>query len=123
MIDGHHIIHTKAHYTISPEARQLRNEPSLIPRIDRDAHNELHANCPAVPLLGYHTLNRVVKDFYPQRTTLASIDDLLFAIENAARHEKAHPIESKLAFLAIEAIELQVPYIREGLVLPELRVV
>lgn len=119
MFDGHHIFNTKGQWTSSAEAASLRNQPSLIPKIDREVHNELHANCPAVPLLGYHALMRVNKEFYPQRNTLDSIDDLLLAINSAAKHEKAHHIERSLAQLAAHAIELQIPFIREGLIRPE----
>lgn len=123
--DLHHILNTRAHWLSSNEAKQLRNEKSLVPRIYRCIHNDLHAECPAVPLLGYHTLRRTLNEFYPQRETLPSIDNLLFAIDLAADHPKAHPIERQLASLAMQAIELQKPFIREGLVVPErhLRVV
>lgn len=113
--DGHHILHNRQEWSLRPEAQYIREHPSLIPRIPREVHEELHKACPPVPLLGFYALKRTVKMWTPDNFTLASIDNLQFAIEDAAKHEKSHEIESQLAYLAIEALELQKPFIREGL--------
>ena len=115
MIQKHHVLHARRHWNSTEEAQYLRRIPQLIPPIEQEWHSELHKNCPAVPLLGYHTLKRVAADFLPQRMPLDSIADLLIAIDTASRHHKVHPIERELAGLAIEAIELQIPYIEQGI--------
>lgn len=115
MRDKHHILYERRPWTHRREAEQLREMPSLIPSIDREAHNELHRHCPPVPLLGYHALLRTLSTYEPSDDPLGSIGRLQLAMESAAEHPKAHPIERQLAYLAIHAVDLQVPYIKEGL--------
>lgn len=116
--DKHHIMHFRQEWTLRPEARVIREHPSLVPLIDREVHEDLHANCPSVPALGYQTLIRVAKNWYPQRDTVASMNDLQYAIGKASEHPLIHPLERQLAQLAVEAIGLQRPYIEEGLIVP-----
>lgn len=117
MSTAHHILHNRREWTLRPEARKLRETPSLVPVLGYWAiHQELHANCPPVPCLGYNGLLAVYKEFKPTNDTFTSMDNLLFAIETASKHPKAHPVERELALLAMEAIDLQRPYIREGIV-------
>lgn len=115
MMDRHHILHFKPEWTLRPQAKLLRDTPTLIPRIDREVHNEIHRNAPGVPPLGHYALQRIVSDFYPQRTTLATLDDLMLAIENSTRTPKAHPIEIQMAELAVQALDIQRPFLREAL--------
>ena len=110
--DGHHILHHKQVWSLRPQARQLRETPSLIPRIDRDTHEAIHASCPPIPLLGYQALSRTLSRFDPTQDTLQTMGRLQSAIEYSVRHPKAHPIEKELAQLAIMAIDLQKPYLR-----------
>lgn len=116
MRDGHHILHHRQEWSLRPYARQLRETPSLIPRIDRDAHESLHANCPPVPLLGHYALMGTVARFQPTGDTLRDISGLQSAMEQATRSSRFHPIERDLAGLAIEALDLQIPFIKEGLI-------
>jgi len=112
--DGHHVIFNRQEWNLRPEAQAIREHPSLIPRLDRAVHEELHRECPPVPLLGFYALKRTLKEWYPQRDTLESMDSLLFAMDLAAQSEKAHLIESELVRLAMQAVELQKPFIKEG---------
>lgn len=114
MRDKHHILHSRQEWRLRSESRQLREHPSLVPTIDRELHNEIHRECPPVPLLGYHALRSTLELWTPRRDTLQSIDNLLFAISETNRHPRAHPIERELGMLAMEAIELQKPFIRSG---------
>lgn len=114
--DGHHLFHTKRDWQSRPEARRIRETPELIVRMDRERHNELHSKCPAVPLLGYHALVRVNSDFEPvPGDTLATIDNVLLAMDKASKHPKAHYIERASTALSIWALELQLPHVREAL--------
>lgn len=111
MKDGHHIIHPRQEYSLRPEARALReNFQTLIPRIERSEHNETHANCPAIPLLGHQALLRTLAHFQEGDTTLQSMDNLMNSMEFAAKHPKAHEVEKRLAELAVWAVDLQKPY-------------
>lgn len=112
---GHHIIHHKAEWSLRPEAKAIRETPSLIVPMERSLHNEIHSNVPAVPLLGYHALMRTSSNFEPIRgDSLKTIENLMAAIETSASHPKAHVIEKHLADLAIWAIDLQRPFIGEA---------
>lgn len=115
MRDRHHILHSKQEWSLRPYARQLRGTPSLIPTLERDAHEALHRNCPPVPLLGQWALQGTVMRFTPSGDTFKDIDHLLSCIERATRGERFHPLERELAGLAIEAVDLQRPYLREGM--------
>ena len=112
--DAHHIIHPRQEWSLRPEAKAIRNTPSLIPELDRSVHNELHRSCPPVPLLGYHALTRVASDLYPTRGTISTMYNLMSAIENSGYHPKVHPIERELGLLAIEAIDLQRQFLIEN---------
>lgn len=87
----------------------------MIPDIWQEVHTELHNACPPVPLLGYHALNRTVKLWYPHKQPVDSMMSLMDAIHDASEHPAAHPIERDLAHLAINAIQLQIPFIKEGI--------
>ena len=113
--DRHHILHNRQEWSLRDEALKLRETPSIVPRISREDHNTIHSNCPAVPLLGFNALQRVLKIWEPDVDTLKSVDGLMSAIEQAGRHEKAHPIETELAQLAVNAIDLQRPFLRQAL--------
>lgn len=114
MMSKHHILHERASWSARPEFKQLRGTPSLIPRIDRDVHDALHAHCPAVPILGSHAMRRVNMLFEPTGDTFEDIDGLSRAFDKATKHPRAHQLERDLAGLAIETMRLQIPYIREG---------
>lgn len=111
----HHIMHEGWAWTARPDAKRLRDTQSLIPRIPRDVHNELHAHCPHVPLLGSYALRSINSIFVPTGDTLKDMDEIMSCIERASRNPRAHMVERDLAGLAIEAIDLQRPYIKKGL--------
>src|SRR4051812_45788791 len=112
--DKHHVLHHRQEWTLRPEAERLRETRTLMPSIERSVHNEIHATCPPIPLLGYHALRMVNSRFEEGRTTIESMDNLMFAIETSARHPRAHPLELDLADLAIHAIDLQRPLLAEA---------
>lgn len=112
--DSHHVLHNKQEWSLRPDAKALREHPSLLVRLDRSEHNEIHRECPAVPLLGYHALQRTLSFYEPGHNTIQSVDNLMKAMEHAANHPKAHIIEKHLAELAIWSIDLQKPFIAEA---------
>lgn len=114
MRDRHHILHNRQEWTLRPQAERLRETPQLVPLIDREVHEEIHRECPVVPLLGYHALNRVNGVFRPVKfDTLKTIDNLLLSIDYAVDHPKAHPLERQLGQLVIATIETQRPFIAD----------
>lgn len=116
-LSRHHVMHEATAWSSRDEAQRIRTTQSLIPRIDRDAHNHLHDVCPHVPLLGSYALRSVAQSFgNGGRNTLESIDLLMLSIEEAIRHPKAHLLEKQLGQLTIAALELQVPILREAVI-------
>ena len=109
--DDHHILHNRQEWELRPNAKRLRQTPSLIARLERPLHDEIHRECPPVPLLGHYALERTVRLFEAGSTTLESMDNLMLAIEQSSQHPKAHDIEKHLAELAVWAIDLQRPFI------------
>ena len=109
MIDRHHPINTRAHWTSSKDAEALR-EKYLYP-LDRKVHEELHRECAPVPLLGFHAVRHVLGSVYPRGNPQRDLDQLCRAIERAGQHPRSHPLEAKLGSLAIEAIQAQIPYL------------
>ncbi len=114
MNNRHHILFDRRSWELRAESKYLREQPSLIPLMDMDIHSELHQNCPPVPMLGYYALNSIVSNFHPHSNTLISMDRLMGAMEQSTRHKNTHPIERELAALAIEAVELQRYFIKDG---------
>lgn len=113
--DRHHILFDRVAWTQRPESKVLRRSESLIVTLDRDTHNELHKHCPSIPALGFYALQRVNRDFEPvYNDKLASVDNLMLAIEESAKHPKTHEIERRLAGLAVWALDLQRPFIVES---------
>jgi len=112
--DKHHLLFTEQHWSSNKTAQALRTQQSLIIRLSREVHEENHRQNPAVPLLGYYTLSRTLSMYEPEKTPLASAESLMTAIEIAANHPRAHDIEKNLAELAIWAIDLQRPFIKNS---------
>lgn len=114
--DKHHILFNRQEWTLRPDGERLRETKSLMPLMDRDVHNELHRNVPTVPLLGHVALYRVARDFKPTGDTFESMDRLMSAIEAAGRNPKSHPFEREIGALTVRAIDMQRPYIKEGII-------
>lgn len=110
--DKHHILHNRVEWTARPQAAALRERPELIPKIDRDVHDELHRIAPPVPLLGYYALMSVQSLYEPTGDTLGSLDNLMAAIDDAGKHRKAHRVERGMAELAVEALSIQKAILR-----------
>lgn len=88
----------------------------MIVKMPRPLHVELHTQCPPVPMLGFHALQNTLKLWTPDSAdNLKTLDSLCSSIDIAAQHERSHPIEREAAFLTIEALELQRPFIKEAL--------
>lgn len=114
MNDRHHILFEKRMWTVRPEARRLRETPSLIPNIPRELHEYIHRNSPIVPVMGYHALRQINGLFVPTRDTLRDIDGLSLSIERAVDNERMHPVERQIGHLAVEAIQTQKHLLIDG---------
>ena len=111
--DDHHIVHNRQEWELRPEGKLIRQTPSLIVHIPRSEHDYIHANSPAIPLLGIHALQRTANFFRPSGDTLTDISRLQSSIERAVKHPKSHEIETRLGHLAIESLDIQRLLIKE----------
>lgn len=115
MINRHHIMFNRREHEARGEYMAIREMPGLIPPIDVEAHNELHANVSFVPTIGYYAAVRVLAEYNDSQDYLQNVDNLLFALDRAANAKKAKTIERDLCRLAIKAVDMQRPFIKEGL--------
>jgi len=91
----------------------------LVALMGADPHRELHANTPGVPPLDIFAQQRLANIYKPSQDVLLNMELYMRAIEKAMASPKAHSIERQVASLAIHAIDLQRPYVREGLIIVE----
>ena len=85
----------------------------------RDPHDALHDAVPYVPTLGRHLMALVNRDLLVVRGDyIRSIESLMFEIEDKTKDRRVSELEAGVANLAVHALELQLPFIREGLIRP-----
>lgn len=115
MIDRHHLLFSDRRWSSDDQALALRSDHTLIPRLDRGVHEALHRECAEVPLLGHLALMYVNDSFVGDNNPLKSLDNLSQAIEASAQRPNMHLIDRELAYLAAYSLQMQKPFIREGL--------
>ena len=98
--------------------KRIRCELLRTALMDIDVHEELHRKVSFVPMPGRHFLHRVEANFIDDPNPIKRIGNFLIASEHALIHPQMTYIETDCAELMIEAISLQLPYIREGLINP-----
>jgi len=115
--DRDHLLFYRPEWTANALARHLRQEPMLIPLLDREVHEAKHDAVAFVPPLGRFVLTIVARDFKPTAGDhLASLDGLISTID-ATTHDRRLPAdERRYAGGTIDALERSRPFIVEGLV-------
>jgi hypothetical protein len=119
MPDGfnrHHILHYNEYWRADRNNCKLRQAVGMIALMGVEEHTALHNACPAPPPLDIHIAQRASGLYVPHTNPLIAIDNFRFAVDKALRHPRAHDIERNVAMLTIEAVTLQLPFIREGLI-------
>jgi hypothetical protein len=116
-VNKHHLLFDRAAWRSSDVRVDLRENRWLIPPIDVETHQELHKAVAVVPALDFYTAARVRRDFEAEPGQFMQNMDLLqLAIEDALKHPRSSGLQRDLGALTIQAIELQKPFIEEGLV-------
>lgn len=122
--NNHHILFHRKQQEATPDNYHLRCKAlGLMALIDIDAHDDLHRAVPGVPPLDIYTAQRVRRLYVPTSNPLEGIENYMRAVEQAMSSPKTHTIERQVASLAIHAVDLQRPFIKGGLIRPDLRVV
>jgi len=118
---NHHIIHHGKQWESGNDTKWIRNNAGLIVRMDSDIHADLHKNSPGVPLIDIFMARRVKSILGRQAlgTVIDNIDAFCWAIEDAVEHPRIYETERMVGFAAIDAVRMQLPYIKESLVLDE----
>lgn len=109
--DKHHILTPGRDWELRKEGLYLREHPSLKVKIEQSIHRELHRDCPEIGTIGRFALSRVAASYQPGDDTLASVDNLSFAIEEAHKHPKTHRIERLRGELTVAALRTQIPFL------------
>lgn len=112
--DSHHLMHFRKEWIVRPQAEYIRDQ-MIAHGLARTAHNALHAECGAVPVPGYHTLQRVARQLKPGLDIYERIDDYCDLVEESNRHPRIKPLEIDLNNISIEALRLQIPFLIDGL--------
>ncbi|UOF78002.1 hypothetical protein [Caudoviricetes sp.] len=116
---GHHVLFEARNWTAHKPNKELREKPGLIIPIDWEAHEALHREVGTVATPS-HRFGQAVLALYKDNPDnhFRSLDNLMFAVNEASRHPRIRPIEYQLGQLIIASVEAQVPFIREG-ILPQ----
>lgn len=112
----HHILHYSEYWAANKYNDNLKQSIGLIALMALEPHDAIHAECPAPPPLDPFTAQRVSKLYVPHPNPLQGIDNFRYAVDQAIRHPKTQEIEKQVAMLTIEAVTMQLPYIRQGLI-------
>ena len=119
-VDRDHLLFYRPEWSANALAKALRNNPMLIPHLDREVHEAKHQEVAYVPTLGRFVLQRVVKDFTPvQGDYVATLDRLVETIETTRRVQTLPSDERRYSEATIDALVRSRPYVVEGLVMPE----
>lgn len=107
MRDKHHILFPRRIHEVYSQSKAIREVTSLVPRIDRELHEDIHRHVPLIPFIGTYALQRTFNSFHPTGKTLEDIGRLSMCIEDSVDHPKAHDTEKRLAQIAVEGLEIQ----------------
>lgn len=88
----------------------------LVARIGAGVHRELHQAVPGVPVLDIFSQQRVANLYIPTDNVLENMEAYMYAVEEAMSSPKSHSIERQVASLVIHAIDLQRPFIKDGMI-------
>lgn len=112
--ENHHTLFCGSPWESMPQTRKLRRLPSLIVPMDKQVEEALHQEISTIPVLDHFTAVHTYNNYEASNTYIGSIHNLMRAIEIGSNHRKSTRLEKQLAQLTIYALELQVPFIREG---------
>lgn len=108
----HHTLFTRATWDSQESTRLLRRLPQLIIPMHDEEHKALHDSIVTVPLLDHRTARNVYNEFQPvQGNIIGSLNILMRVIHEESRGR----VERELGAVVIHALELQIPFIREGI--------
>lgn len=113
--DGHHVLFERRLWEANQPGKELRSKPGLLVPMWRDYHEALHKEVDFVPPFPYK-MGQAVLSLYRDNPDnhRQSIDNFLFATEEVIQRPKTSHLERTLGYLILDAVEMQVPFMREG---------
>lgn len=114
----HHVIFYRSLHECMPVYKKFRERRmGLIARLGAGVHRELHDAVPGVPLLDIFTQQRVARMYKPTgENVLENMELYMFAVEAAMVSPKSHTVERQLSSLVLHAVDLQRPFVKDGLI-------
>jgi hypothetical protein len=118
-IEKHHVLYPKRLWTQFESGRLLRTSPALIVPLHKGGHDRIHQELEQVPVLDTYTLDRVARDYEPVlNNPVFSIYALQTAIYQATNFNyRASKVSRMLGEVVCEALEAQVPIIKQSIAL------
>jgi hypothetical protein len=114
--DRHHLLYYDKQWSALPETSRLRSEPRNNVLMQRFGHTILHREVCFVPVLSPHMAKSVLNELraYPDNENpLINLDNLQSSINYAKTYPRTTEIEKRVAELAIYALDLQKPFIKD----------
>lgn len=112
----HHTLFNRAAWESHEATKSLRNNRWLIPPLESHVERQIHADIAVVPLLDPVTAIHVRRDFEPvEGNFIATMYSYIRSVETAIKHPKSSALQKTLGALSAQAVELQIPYVEEGL--------
>ena len=112
----HHVLFNRAAWDSHEATRSMRNERWMIPPLEGHVEQRIHAEIAIVPLLDPTTAIHVRQNFEPvEGNHVETMYNFIRSVEAALKHPKASALQRTLGALTAQAVELQIPYVEEGL--------
>jgi len=117
-VEKHHVLFPNKLWTQYDSGKILRTSPGLIVPLYHGGHEQIHKRLEQVPLLDSYTLDKVARDFEPIiDKPILSIYALQRAITEATQfNSRSSKIARSLGQVVCDALDMQIPIIREGIV-------
>lgn len=110
----HHLQFSEREHSKYSELRDLRELPQNIIRMPVRDHDELHRNVSYVPSTSLYIARRALHELIHTRrpkTAVESVSRLQDALYNGAEDERVDTIEYQVTQIAIQALEMQKPFL------------
>lgn len=112
----HHACFERAVWESRKDLKLIRTMNAMMFRLYVEPHGELHNALASVPVPDRFMAGRILRNFESGSGALQNIDNFCFAVEEARTHHKTQAIERGVGLLIIDAMEIQKPFILDGLI-------
>lgn len=114
---GHHVLFERELWSASSTGRKLRGQPGLRIPMRRDVEDQLHKEIACVPVPN-DALGRSILHYYHDNPLdhIDSLYNFIHATQEAMTRPNVRRVEFELGSLIIQSIEMQMPFIKEGII-------